>query len=38
LVTAMALSLGAPFWFDMLNKVINLRSSGKPPDPQPTKP
>jgi len=38
LVTALALSLGAPFWFDMLNKVINLRSSGKPPDPQPTKP
>lgn len=38
LVTALALSLGAPFWFDMLNKVINLRSSGKPPDVQPTKP
>jgi hypothetical protein len=37
-VTALALSLGAPFWFDMLNKVINLRSSGKPPDVQPAKP
>jgi hypothetical protein len=23
--------MGAPFWFDMLNKFINLRSSGNPP-------
>lgn len=38
LVTALALSLGAPFWFDMLNKIVNLRSSGKPPDRQPAKP
>jgi len=29
--TALALSLGAPFWFDMLNKVINLRGVGKRP-------
>lgn len=29
--TALALSLGAPFWFDALNKVVNLRGSGKPP-------
>lgn len=28
LLTAFALSLGAPFWFDMLNKVIKLRSAG----------
>ncbi len=28
LITALAISLGAPFWFDMLNKVIRLRSSG----------
>ncbi len=28
LLTAIALSLGAPFWFDMLNKLVNLRSSG----------
>jgi hypothetical protein len=30
LVTAAAVSLGAPFWFDMLNKVIDVRSSLKP--------
>jgi len=29
--TALAISLGAPFWFDLLNKMVNLRSSGKPP-------
>lgn len=29
--TALAVSLGAPFWFDLLNKVVNLRSTGKPP-------
>lgn len=29
LVTAMAISLGAPFWFDMLKKAVNIRSSGK---------
>ncbi len=28
LLTAFALSLGAPFWFDMLNKLIKLRNSG----------
>jgi hypothetical protein len=27
LVTAIALSLGAPFWFDLLNKLMKLRSS-----------
>lgn len=32
LVTALAISLGAPFWFDILKKVVNLRSSGKKPD------
>jgi hypothetical protein len=25
------LSLGAPFWFDMLNKFINIRSAGGKP-------
>jgi hypothetical protein len=29
--TALAVSLGAPFWFDMLNKLVNLRSAGKKP-------
>jgi hypothetical protein len=28
LVTAFALTLGAPFWFDLLGKVANLRGSG----------
>lgn len=32
LVTALATSLGAPFWFDILNKVITIRSSGKVPE------
>lgn len=30
LLTTLAVSLGAPFWFDMLNKVINLRGTTKP--------
>jgi hypothetical protein len=32
-ITTGALSLGAPFWFDLLNKVVNLRSTGKKPEP-----
>ncbi|MCK4526615.1 hypothetical protein KAW18_04525 [candidate division WOR-3 bacterium] len=31
LFTTLAVSLGAPFWFDMLNKFVNLRSVGKKP-------
>jgi hypothetical protein len=31
ILTALALSLGAPFWFDMLNKFINLRGAGDKP-------
>lgn len=30
-VTAFAISLGAPFWFDLLRKIVNLRSSGNKP-------
>lgn len=30
LITAMAISLGAPFWFDMLNKIMVVRSTIKP--------
>jgi hypothetical protein len=30
LLTAIALSLGAPFWFDLLNKLVKLRSSVQP--------
>jgi hypothetical protein len=29
LVTAIAISLGAPFWFDLLNKLMSLRTSVK---------
>jgi len=28
-ITAIALSLGAPFWFDLLNKFVNIRGGGK---------
>jgi hypothetical protein len=31
LLSSFAIVLGAPFWFDMLNNLINLRSSGNPP-------
>jgi hypothetical protein len=31
LLTTFLVSLGAPFWFDMLNKLVNLRAAGKPP-------
>jgi hypothetical protein len=33
LVTAFALALGAPFWFDLLSKVARLRGSGPPAPP-----
>lgn len=29
LILGLAVCLGAPFWFDMLSKIINLRGSGK---------
>ena len=31
LLTTMAVSLGAPFWFDVLNRFTNLRGTGKQP-------
>lgn len=31
LLTAFALSLGAPFWFDLLKKAINIRAVGRNP-------
>jgi len=31
-LTAAALSLGAPFWFDLLNQFINLRAAGQKPE------
>ncbi len=42
LMSASAVSLGAPFWFDTLSKFVNLRGAGTPPGetkksaPQPT--
>ena len=32
LLTALALSLGAPFWFDLLNKLVSIRGSGVKPE------
>lgn len=32
LLTTVAVSLGAPFWFDVLNKVVNLRGVGRRPE------
>jgi hypothetical protein len=28
LITAMAITLGAPFWFDLLSKLVSLRGTG----------
>jgi hypothetical protein len=36
LLTALAVSLGAPFWFDTLNRFMSLRSSGNPAPKKPT--
>jgi hypothetical protein len=32
ILTVLALSLGAPFWFDTLNRFMNLRNAGRAPD------
>jgi hypothetical protein len=37
LITAFALTLGAPFWFDLLGKVAHLRGSGPPAETKSTK-
>lgn len=34
LITAIAISLGAPFWFDALSKLARLRTTGKKPEPE----
>ena len=31
-LTTLAASLGAPFWFDMLQRVMNLRANGRAPE------
>jgi hypothetical protein len=33
-ITSAALSLGAPFWFDLLNKLVSMRSTGQKPAPE----
>jgi hypothetical protein len=33
LIAFLALSLGAPFWFDALSKLARLKTTGKKPDP-----
>jgi hypothetical protein len=38
LLTALAISLGAPFWFDLLNKVISIRAAGRSPEERPKSP
>jgi hypothetical protein len=38
LITALALSLGAPFWFDLLNKFMVIRSTVKPKEKSPDEP
>lgn len=32
-ISAIALSMGAPFWFDLLNRVMNVRNAAKSTDP-----
>jgi hypothetical protein len=32
ILTAIAVSLGAPFWFDTLNRFVNIRSGGHAPE------
>jgi hypothetical protein len=34
LLSSFAVSMDAPFWFDMLNNIVNLRVSGNPPTAQ----
>jgi hypothetical protein len=38
LITILAISVGAPFWFDMLNKIVSIRSVGKAPEESPKPP
>jgi hypothetical protein len=38
LLTGIAISLGAPFWFDLLNKVISIRAAGRSPAEKPKSP
>jgi hypothetical protein len=37
-LSALAISLGAPFWFDLLNKFMTIRGAGKAPEEKPKPP
>ena len=37
-LTGLAVSQGAPFWFDLLNKIIVVRSTIKPHEKSPEQP
>ncbi|WP_018616623.1 hypothetical protein [Segetibacter koreensis] len=37
LITSLALTLGAPFWFDLLSKFMSIRTAGKKPGEDKTK-
>jgi hypothetical protein len=32
IISGIAIGMGAPFWFDLLGKIINVRNTGKAPD------
>jgi len=32
LITTLAIYLGAPFWFELVNKIVNIRGTGKRPE------
>lgn len=34
ILTALAISLGAPFWFDLMQKLVDIRGAGKKPSTQ----
>ena len=38
LITALAIMLGAPFWFDVLNRIMIIRSTVKPHEKSPEEP
>jgi hypothetical protein len=38
LVTAVAIMLGAPFWFDILNRLMVIRATVKPSEKSPDEP
>ena len=37
IVSGIAISMGAPFWFDMINRIVNVRNTGKIPKSPPAR-